>query len=119
MAKRVLTVYNPKQGDIVWLDFDMRAGHEQSGRRPAVIISNDDVNGFLNGRAMVCPITNTNKGYPFQPKLDERTTTQGVMLCDQAMFLDHNARHVKFIERLPDDILAVVVDVIYGMIEIV
>jgi mRNA interferase MazF len=111
--------YTPKQGDIVWLNFDPRAGHEQQGRRPAVIVSNDDVNGFLNKRAMVCPITGTNKGYPFQPLLDNRTGTQGVVLCDQAMFLDLDARHAADSEAIPDDLLREIVDILVGFIEVV
>jgi mRNA interferase MazF len=111
--------YIPKQGDIVWLDFDPRAGHEQQGRRPAVIVSNNDVNGFLNKRAMVCPITSTNKGYPFQPPLDSRTGTQGAVLCDQAMFLDLDARHAGYIETIPDDTLREIIDILVGFVEMV
>jgi mRNA interferase MazF len=112
-----MSEYQPRQGDIIWLDFDPRKGHEQQGRRSAVVTSNDDANAFLNKRAMVCPITGTDKGYPFQPALDERTVTQGVVLCDQAMFLDISARHASYIEELPKDILDEVIDILYGMIE--
>jgi len=111
--------YFPRQGDIVWLNFDPRAGHEQKGRRPAVLISNSDAHFFLKGRAMVCPITSTNKGFPLQPILDDRTKTQGVILCDQAMILDINARKVEYIEQIPEDILRTAVDIVYGIIEIV
>jgi mRNA interferase MazF len=111
--------YTPRQGDIIWLDFDPRAGHEQQGRRPAVVVSNDDVNEFLNKRAMVCPITGTNKGYPFQPRLDDRIGTQGVVLCDQAMFLDLKARHAEYIEKAPDDTLREIVDILVGFVEMV
>jgi mRNA interferase MazF len=112
-----MSEYEAKQGHIVRLNFDPRIGHEQQGRRPAVVISNNDVNRFLNKRAMVCPITNTNKHYPFQPELDNRTKTGGVILCDQTMVLDMDARKAEYIETLPDDILDQVIDVVYGMIE--
>jgi mRNA interferase MazF len=113
-----VNTYTPRQGDIIWCVFDPRKGHEQQGRRPAVIASNEVTNAFLNGRAMVCPISNTNKGYPIQPSLDARTKTQGVILCDQSMVLDLDARKAEFIERMPDDILADVVDIIIGMVEL-
>jgi len=109
--------YAARQGNIVWLNFDPRTGHEQQGRRPAVIISNNDVNKFLNTRAMVCPISGTNKGYPFQPELDSRTKTSGVILCDQTMVLDMEARYAEYIEDLPDDLLDQVIDIVYGLIE--
>ncbi|MDR1087938.1 MAG: type II toxin-antitoxin system PemK/MazF family toxin [Coriobacteriales bacterium] len=113
-----MSSYIPRQGDIIWCVFDPRKGHEQQGRRPAVVASNGVTNAFLNGRAMVCPISNTNKGYPIQPALDGRTRTQGVILCDQAMVLDLKARKAEFVERVPDDILADVVDIIIGMVEL-
>jgi mRNA interferase MazF len=113
-----VSTYTPRQGDIIWCVFDSRKGHEQQGRRPALVASNEVTNVFLNGRAMVCPISNTNKGYPIQPTLDNRTKTQGVILCDQSMVLDLNARKAEFIERLPEDILADAVDIIIGMVEL-
>jgi len=113
-----MSEYTARQGDIVWLEFDQRAGHEQSGRRPAVIISNETANTFLNKRAIVCPVSGTNKGYPVQPSLDARTVTQGVVLCDQVAAYDLVARHAEYIENLPEDILHDVIDIVFGMIEI-
>jgi mRNA interferase MazF len=109
--------YQARQGDIIWLDFNPQAGHEQAGRRPAVVVSNATANRFLRKRAMVCPITSTDKGIPLQPRLDARTTTSGVVLCDQARVLDLEARNAEHFEQLPADILYEVVDIIYGMIE--
>jgi mRNA interferase MazF len=106
-----------KQGYIVWLDFDPQAGHEQKGRRPALVVSNETFNSFSN-LAIVCPITNTRKGYPFHVKLDKRTKTTGTILCDQSRTLDINARNYQFIEKVPEDILLDVVDIISGFIEI-
>jgi mRNA interferase MazF len=86
-------------------------------RRPALVISNENFNNFSN-LAIVCPITNTMKNYPFHIKLDGRTKTSGVVLCDQARTLDINARNYEFIELIPDDILLEVIDIIIGFIEI-
>jgi len=109
--------YEPKQGDIVWMDFDSGVGHEQTGRRPAVIISNETAFRLLNTRAMVCPITGTNKGIPIQPVLDSRSKTTGVILCDQARIMDIVARRADFIEKLPKDILREVIDIVYSIFE--
>ena len=100
-----------KQGSIILL------GHEQKGRRPALVVSNDDFNSFSN-LAIVCPITNTNKKHPFHVKLDKRTKTTGVILSDQARSLDISSRNYKFIETIPNDILLEVVDIISGLIEL-
>ena len=105
-----------KQGYIIWLDFDPQIGHEQKGRRPALVISNGTFNRFSN-MAIVCPITNTNRNHPFHVKLDERTKTTGVVLCDQARTLDIGARNYEFIEEIPGEILLDVIDIISGFIE--
>ena len=106
-----------EQGDIVYIDFNSQAGHEQMGLRPAVVISNNTYNRFSK-MLMLCPITNTNRNHPFHIELDKRTKTTGVILCDQAKMLDVSARRAEFEEKLPDDILAEVVDVVYSFIEI-
>lgn len=101
----------------MYIDFNPQAGHEQMGRRPAVVISNNTYNRFSR-MLMLCPITNTNKKHPFHVELDDRTKTTGVILCDQAKMLDVSARRAEFEEKLPDDILAEVVDTVYSFIEI-
>jgi len=106
------------QGDIVCLDFDPQSGHEQKGRRPAVIVSNADANRLLNTKAIVCPITSTQKGIPIQPLLDTRTKTQGVVLCDQVRTVDLVAQNSEYIEQIPQDILREVIDIVYGLIEL-
>jgi mRNA interferase MazF len=106
-----------KQGQIIWLDFCPQIGHEQKGRRPALVVSNESFNKFSN-LAIVCPITNTDKNHPFHIKLDQRTKTTGVVLCDQTKTLDISARNYSYIEELPEDILFDVIDVIGGFIEI-
>ena len=114
-----MSEYSARQGDIVWVNFDPQAGHEQKGRRPAVVISNPVANNLLNTRAIVCPISNTNKGIPVQPVLDSRSITQGVILCDQVRVVDLVARKAEYIEQLPTDLLLEVVDIVYALIEII
>ena len=76
-----------EQGDIVYLDFDPQAGHEQRGRRPALVVSNNTFNRF-SSLTMVCPITHTDRNHPLHIRLDERTRTDGVIMCDQVRMLD-------------------------------
>lgn len=106
-----------KQGDIIKLNFSSQAGHEQSGRRPALVISNNYFTRITRSAAMVCPITNTNKNLPFHIMLDGRTQTSGVVLCDQAKIFDIQARNFEFVEEAPKDIVMEVIDIINGFIE--
>lgn len=92
-----------KQGDIIVMDFSPQRGHEQKGRRLAIVLSNNILN-LHSSVALVCPITNTNKNHPFHIELDERTQTTGVILCDQAKMLDIKARNAEFKEECPEDI---------------
>ena len=105
-----------EQGDIVYLDFDPQAGHEQRGHRPALVVSNNLFNR-VNSLTMVCPITHTDRGSPFHIRLDGRTETDGVIMCDQARMLDLSSRRASFEEKAPADILAEAVDIISGIIE--
>jgi mRNA interferase MazF len=110
--------YAARQGDIIWMDFDPQLGHGQKGRRPALVVSNNDFNRLAKTGAMVCPITKTNKGMSLRIKLDERTVTDGVVMCDQAKILDLSQRNAEFIEAAPDDIFFEVSDIIIGIVEI-
>ena len=110
----MVTVF--EQGDIVYMDFDPQAGHEQRGRRPALVVSSDLFNRG-NSLTMVCPITHTDRGSPFHIRLDDRTETDGVVMCDQVRMLDLNSRRAAFEEKAPDDVLAEAVDIIRGIIE--
>lgn len=109
--------YTPEQGDIITLEFDPQAGHEQKGRRPGIVVSNNTFNNFTK-IAMVCPITNTNRGFPLHVVLDARVTTTGVVMCEQVKALDISARNVAFKEKAPRDIIEEVVDIIFGFIEL-
>ena len=105
-----------EQGDIIYLDFDPQAGHEQKGRRPAFVVSNGTFNHFTKS-AIVCPITNTNRNIPIQVKLDHRTKTTGVIMCEQVKALDILKRNAEFVETAPDDIVNEVVDIVLSFIE--
>jgi len=108
--------YIPEQGDIVLLEFDPQAGHEQKGRRPAFVASNNIFNRFTK-MAVVCPVTSTNKGFPLHVSLDERTKTTGVIMCEQAKSLDISARNTSFLEKVPKDVLEEVIDILIGFLK--
>lgn len=105
-----------KQGDIVKISFDPQKGHEQSGYRPAVVISNDFFNCKTN-LTIVCPITNTDNRFPLHVSLDNRTKTTGVILCEHVKSLDLNARQYTVIEQLPRDILNKVINIVFSELE--
>lgn len=102
--KGSMVMYHPKQGDIVFLDFSPQSGHEQAGRRPGVIISNEQF--FIRTKfAMVCPIANTSNTFPLHIPLDNRTKTKGVILTEHMKCLDVISRNIQFVEKIPEDIL--------------
>ena len=111
-------LYRARQGDIVWLDLDPQSGHEQKGRRPVLIVSNNTFNNFTKTAAMICPVTNTDKGLAIQVRLDNSTTTSGVIMCEQAKVLDMQKRNAVFIEKVPDYVMLEVSDILSGIIEI-
>lgn len=96
--------YIPQRGDIVRISFNPQAGHEQAGRRPAVVLSPASYNGKV-GLALLCPVTNQVKGYPFEVAIPEGTGVTGVILSDQIKNLDWRERHAEFICALPETIL--------------
>ena len=96
--------YIPKRGDLVWLQFHPQAGHEQMGRRPAVVLSPESYNRKTS-LALFCPVTSHAKGYPFETALPPGIAVRGVALCDQIKSLDWSARHAEFIGELPEEIL--------------
>jgi mRNA interferase MazF len=89
-----VTTSVPDVGDIVWLEFDPQAGHEQAGRRPALVLSPAQYNR-KSGLALCCPITKQIKGYPFEVALDGAADATGVVLADQVRSLDWRARRAR------------------------
>ena len=93
--------YVPKRGDAIWINFNPQSGHEQSGRRPAIVLSPQSYNGKV-GLCLLCPITNQVKGYPFEVVLPAGLGVTGVVLSDQAKSLDWRVRNAEFITDLPE-----------------
>ncbi|HEY5533357.1 MAG TPA: endoribonuclease MazF [Ignavibacteria bacterium] len=96
--------YIPERGDVVWLDLDPQAGHEQRGRRPALVISPKAYNEKV-GLGLFCPITNQIKEYPFEVKIPSDYKVNGVVLSDQIKNLDWEIRNIKFICNLSDKLI--------------
>ncbi len=96
-----LMTYTPDRGDMIWIAFNPQAGHEQAGRRPALVLSPVAYN-FRVGLALLCPITTRIKGYPFEVLLPEGLKINGAVLTDQVKSLDWKIRQADFICRLPE-----------------
>lgn len=94
--------YIPRRGDAVWISFNPQTGHEQAGRRPAVVLSPEAYNGRV-GLAILCPVSNQVKGYPFEVAIPPGLDVTGVILSDQVKSLDWRARRVEFITTLSND----------------
>ena len=103
--------YVPRKGDFITLSFDPQSGHEQKGRRPALVISNDLFNKHT-GLAIVCPITNTNRQIPFHLPIPATSSLTGFVMVEQVKSVDFSARKVKFVERAPTQLLTDVLSVI-------
>jgi mRNA interferase MazF len=97
--------YVPDAGDLVWLTFDPKAGHEQGGRRPALILSPRDYNARAR-LALACPITSNKKGYPFEVAIPTGQGISGVVLADHVKNLDWRAWQAAFESKAPAAILS-------------
>jgi len=100
-----------RQGDIILLDFDPTKGREQAGYRPAVVISQTAFNRKRN-LVFVCPITSSTRPLRFRVLLDDRTQTQGDVICEQVRVIDLLARKCKVVERLPKNLLKQVLEAV-------
>lgn len=96
--------YIPNRGDAIWLQFNPQAGHEQAGRRPAIVLSPAAYNGRV-GLALLCPITNQIKGYPFEVVIPSGHAITGAVLSDQVKSLDWRIRRTEYICVLPDEVV--------------
>ncbi|MEN6578646.1 MAG: endoribonuclease MazF [Phycisphaerales bacterium] len=92
--------YVPERGDVVWITLNPQAGHEQAGRRPAVVVSPAAYNRKV-GLALLCPVTSQVKGYPFEVSIPEGLAVSGVILADQVKSLDWRVREAEFACSLP------------------
>ncbi|HOA73937.1 MAG TPA: endoribonuclease MazF [Phycisphaerae bacterium] len=92
--------YVPERGDLVFLNFSPQSGHEQAGRRPALVLSPRAYNR-KTGLCLVCPVTRQMKGYPFEVLLPPHGDITGAILSDQIRSIDWRARHVQFVAQAP------------------
>ncbi len=111
-----MSAHVPNRGDVVWLDLQPQAGHEQAGRRPALVLSPSAYNGKV-GLAIFCPITTRVKGYPFEVVLPEGLKAKGALLSDQVKSLDWRARKAKFLCRLPESVVGEVLAKLNTLLE--
>jgi mRNA interferase MazF len=100
--------YIPERGDIVWLNFNPQSGHEQMGKRPAIVVSPKKYNSKTN-LALFCPITSKIKNYPFEVIILEKEIN-GVILSDQIKSLDWKERNAEFIGKSSEEVLEEVIN---------
>lgn len=96
--------YVPQKGDFVVLDFDPQSGHEQKGRRPALVVSNDLFN-HRTGLIIACPITNTDRKYPFHVAIPAGASPTGFVMAEQVKSVDWRSRRAMRIEKAPAALL--------------
>jgi mRNA interferase MazF len=99
-----MAAYVPHKGDLIAVTFDPQSGHEQRGRRPALVVSNDLFNQHT-GLAIVCPITNTRRDFPFHVAVPENSGATGFVMVEQVKSLDYKTREAKRIGRVPEPLL--------------
>lgn len=107
--------YIPERGDIVWLDFNPQLGHEQRGRRPALVISHKAYNEKI-GLGVFCPITSKIKGYPFEVVIDLKKI-KGAVLSDQVKSLDWKERNIEYIEKIDEKDIEDVIEKVEAIIK--
>jgi len=93
--------YIPERGDIVWINFDPQSGHEQKGKRPAIVLSPKEYNKKV-GLGLFCPITSKIKNYPFEVEISSKKIN-GVVLSDQIKSFDWRTREIEFISKVTSD----------------
>jgi len=99
--------YTPERGDLIFVNLSPNGGHEQKGKRPAVVLSPRSYNQ-KTGMAIVVPVTSRVKGYPFESPLPENIKVSGVALCDQLRQIDWEFRKAQFLDRVPDGTLKII-----------
>jgi mRNA interferase MazF len=111
-----VSTYIPQKGEFVTVTFDPQSGHEQKGRRPALVVSNTLFNRHT-GLAIVCPLTNTDRGFPFHVAVVDDPEVTGFVMVEQVKSIDFAARKVKRIgkasERLLEEVLSILDACIY------
>lgn len=108
--------YIPKQGDVIFLNFNSTKGHEQAGFRPAVVISNNVFNQNTK-MVMVCPITSNDKYFPTHYNLEDTKNIHGAVLCEHIRSIDYESRNVKFVEKISDNDFLSIITLLNACIE--
>jgi len=106
-----VAAYVPRKGDLVAVTFDPQSGHEQRGRRPALVVSNDLFNK-ATGFCIACPVTNTRRDYPFHVSIPDGQDVTGVVMVEQVKSVDFRSRSVKRIGAAPDAVLEEVLSIL-------
>jgi mRNA interferase MazF len=103
--------YVPKKGDFIAVTFDPQSGHEQKGRRPALVVSHTLFNE-QTGLAIVCPLTTTHRGYPFHVAIIDDPAVKGFVMVEQVKSIDYHARQAKLMGIASDDLLDEVLSIL-------
>ncbi len=101
----------PKKGDMVIVTFDPQAGHEQKGRRPALILSHELFNKHT-GFAIACPITNADRKIPFHVKIPPSASLTGFVMVEQVKSIDTQSRRIKYVEKAPSELMSEVLSIL-------
>ena len=108
--------YIPKQGDVIFLNFNPTKDYEQAGFRPAIVISNNVFNQNTK-MVMVCPIISNDKYFPTHYNLEDTKNIHGAVLCEHIRSIDYESRNVKFVEKLSDNDFLSVITLLNACIE--
>ena len=110
--------YQPKSGDIIWVDFNPQAGHEQRGRRPALVVWGNDALDMIPMMSQVCAISNTGNHFPLHVPLDgESLNTSGFVLCEQNRVFDLEARNAEYKDKVSPAVLKKVKDILRALLD--
>lgn len=110
--------YKPRSGDIIWLDFDPQAGHEQKGHRPALIVWGNDTLDLMPNMVQVCAISNTDNKFPLHISLQGETeNTAGFVLCEQNKVVDLKARNAEYKDKISDELLLKIKNILKAMLD--
>jgi mRNA interferase MazF len=103
--------YTPQKGDFITVTFDPQSGHKQKGRRPALVVSNTLFNA-QTGLTIVCPLTTTDRGYPFHVGIKGNSQVKGFVMVEQVKSIDYRARQAKPIGKASDDLIDEVLSIL-------
>ena len=112
----MVTDYIPRQGDIIYLNFNPTKGHEQKGKRLGVVVSTNTFNKYTK-MLLVCPITSNTREFPTYYKLEDSKLIKGSVLCEHIRSIDYKERNISFIEKASDNDLISIMMLINACIE--